>query len=399
MKNYNFKNIFYTWILFCIGLIYILYYIWVRFIRERLPKPIPYNLNFLGFLIIIIIIIIFIYFIYNIKYPKHPTKNMLELLSILSKLLEPLKILDTTIKNERKLLIIFAYIINKLTLYNCNRNNQLILLVQFIPKFIVLFSFILDVFYFKKIEIFYFVILINLIPLIFTYIVYSVKKTLELTIQYLEKNYMIYLLTTFEDEQKLNFMYSIFNLKYNDDETLNLRFFIAAQADSLVFEHDPYSFDCIETDYAREAFANKYNLVLPSSREFIPNYDNISRELSKEFHCLIPKVILLQAFTDIYIINIKQPHKVNLVLIILSSYLICWLYILTVSLHTLDLSYLLQALQLTWLKVANPFTELPLYNGFVITKTIVITCIFYLYKLNIIKLVSLGLLGLYIKHN
>lgn len=44
------KNIF-NCLLILLGFFLVMYYIWFRFIRERLPRDIPFNLTFINFFI------------------------------------------------------------------------------------------------------------------------------------------------------------------------------------------------------------------------------------------------------------------------------------------------------------------------------------------------------------
>ena len=49
MKNILKFNIIYKYLLIICGFIFITYYLWFRFIRERLPRDIPFDLTFLSF--------------------------------------------------------------------------------------------------------------------------------------------------------------------------------------------------------------------------------------------------------------------------------------------------------------------------------------------------------------
>jgi hypothetical protein len=60
-------------ILSILGLIILVVFIWYRFIRERLPKDIPFNLSIEGLIILLEICIIYSYIIYTLTTEKKST--------------------------------------------------------------------------------------------------------------------------------------------------------------------------------------------------------------------------------------------------------------------------------------------------------------------------------------
>jgi glucan phosphoethanolaminetransferase (alkaline phosphatase superfamily) len=69
MMNMIKNNSFNFYIFNVLGFLIICFYIWFRFIRERLPKTIPINLYFLYLIIIIFICIIFVFILKQIIRP------------------------------------------------------------------------------------------------------------------------------------------------------------------------------------------------------------------------------------------------------------------------------------------------------------------------------------------
>lgn len=347
------------------ALFFVMLFIWVRFLRERLPKDIPFNLSIMIALCIIFICIIYIIIIIKIKYKNNTSKIVLNqsILKIIQYVGNLLDNMDTIIKKNKivtnLLFTIFTKIIIILELYHTKPNKTLNIILNVIPKFILLLFFIFDIFYFKKLEIFYYVLLLGLIPLTYSYCVYSIKKLLETFLHDLEQNYYIKILSTTDDESTKNFMVFITDLKYNDYGVLNLRYFVEIQSDNLIFDYDLYKYTCIETGEAREEYAKKHNITLPKLRVFEPNYDYISKELSKNFFEKIEHVVNLQAFIEghktITIPNITKNYTFYLLI----SYLICWLYILIVSIHTLNLQDVLKILE-SMQDLYNPFSGLPI---------------------------------------
>ena len=84
------KNKLNQFLLILLGIIMFLSYLWLRFIRVRMPREIPLNLSFYGMIIITFICIILIYAIFT-KYfnTKIKEKNL-----IYEFILKPLKELD-----------------------------------------------------------------------------------------------------------------------------------------------------------------------------------------------------------------------------------------------------------------------------------------------------------------
>lgn len=377
LNNIN-KQQLYTYILALLGFFILFSYMWFRFIRTRLPREIPYTLTLLSFFIIIIIISSLMYVLYRLKYPKQQlSQSFYNLLKTLSLILKPLETLDNFLKKnvkiQRYILVIFANIIAKFTLYISKKNTYLFNVFFILPKIVILLVFIFDIFYIHKIELFYYFLLLNLIPLIFSYFIYTLKKLVENYTLYLEQRFYIKMISTDKEyeEGTKDFMCAIHNLKDDKDfdnapfflgiESLkDIRFFIDIQAYNLIFEYDLYEYTCIEKALAREEYANKHNLVLHSFRVLTPNFDKVSIKLREEFEDIIPKVIYIHAFLDV-LNNVTKItfNKSWINKLILIGYIICWTYILMVSIHTLNLEDILALIENSYKNVPNPFTDIP----------------------------------------
>jgi hypothetical protein len=110
------------YILWSTSAITISWYIWARFIRERLPRDIPIELSEIGLYIIIYISCIYLYIVISLIWPRNPNKLIVKLVEILFK---PLTSLDTAIKSiksidkvHRKLLDYLIPILDDLSLQN-----------------------------------------------------------------------------------------------------------------------------------------------------------------------------------------------------------------------------------------------------------------------------------------
>ena len=112
--------------------ILLIYYIWVRFIRIRLPREIPFNLTLFSFILLVISCGFFIYILLRIIKPKIPNPVVYNLLLKISQIYIPLIALDKWIKKTsivRKLYektIRFSIkLLNPYTLYPLDRASFL----------------------------------------------------------------------------------------------------------------------------------------------------------------------------------------------------------------------------------------------------------------------------------
>lgn len=62
----SFLKAFWTFFLTLFGFVFVLWFLWVRFIRERLPKEIPFSLSEIGFYFILYICVLYFYIILRI---------------------------------------------------------------------------------------------------------------------------------------------------------------------------------------------------------------------------------------------------------------------------------------------------------------------------------------------
>ena len=118
MKLTTNKQLLYQYLMVLLGFFMFVSYIWFRFIRERLPREIPFTLSLISFFTLIVIIISLGFIIYRIRYPKIPPQFVYDLIKLLIEILKPLEIFDTLLKQnskvQRYVITIFAYIIKKL---------------------------------------------------------------------------------------------------------------------------------------------------------------------------------------------------------------------------------------------------------------------------------------------
>jgi hypothetical protein len=367
MKNYINKKILYIYLLAILGLILTLYYIWFRFIRERIPRDIPFNLTPLTFFCLCYICLIYMFILYRLYKPKITSNMVLILRQYLNIILKPFYFSDKLLKKNmninRYLFDFYLKCIKLLELYKTGNNNTIFIIFNIMPRIIILGAFMVDVFYFNKLHLFYYALVLSLLPLFYLYSIYSISQYLNLISNKLDKYFEVKILSTIEDEYLYRqihkvprYMVSLSDLEYNDDGVLDSKYFIKWQSANLIFDYDLYEYICVETDETREYYSKKYNIKLPPLWIFEPESDEISKLLAKEFNILMPQAYYFQAFvethTDLVKINFIKFEKYFII-----GYLICWLYILGVSIHTLNIKELIEMLNSTWEQIKNPFTE------------------------------------------
>jgi hypothetical protein len=195
-----------------LGFVIFSYFIWFRFIRERLPRDIPFNLSL--FTVILLMFLIYLYsysiitlmryIIYNeriktslkVLQPKERSFPSQLLLPYIFKLYKPVILLDKVLKQNKYIKAVYIYIFKSITsLFTYNDKSPKSFLIYFIFHelftIIILLAFMIDIFYFYQIEITYLCIPLAIIPLMNKYIVYSMKEILEELTSFLEKSYMV----------------------------------------------------------------------------------------------------------------------------------------------------------------------------------------------------------------
>jgi len=361
-NNYIMKNIL-KFLLIFLGFALLTYYFWFRFIRERLPRDIPFELTSISFFILVGICVIYLYIILKIIYKINNNSSILNLFKKkIAIILLPIKIFNDFLLFDLKLSIvlikIFYYLIKYFNLYDDKKNYNMFIMMDLTPKLILVCIFFYDIFYLKTINNFYYYIIISIIPLIYTYIIYNFSTITEHLQTYLEKNCYIKINEP-ENEDDLDYFISLNSIKANAKGLTNLRYFIKIQVASLIFENDLYNYSIVETIEARYYYANKNNIKLPVVFEMQPDFDFISKDLAKKFREKIEIIIYLQAFVEVYN-DITKPQIINKqLIIILSSYLIGWLYILIISIHTLNYLEIINIIE-TMQNHIEPFSELKL---------------------------------------
>jgi len=297
---------------------------------------------------------------------------MLEILKTVSKLYVPLYTLDFIIKSQTTIRTILEHRLRVLSSFlarrNCfqyGRSYKFYLGYSILPKIILLILFLIDIFYFHQFYLSYFGVFLGLIPLIKMYIIYSIKQLIEKDLQYIEKNFYIeYIEKEDEDDLAIGSLRGSFGslrrLLDDDGFMLSIKTFLEFQVANIQFDYKLYKYACVETWSAREAYAKEYNVYLAPTYSYRADGDEISKALSPKFYALMPHMIHMKAFVDTDQEKLREPKVMRINMIIISIYLCCWVYILLVSIHTLNIVDVIQMLAWTWRNIEEPFSCIPL---------------------------------------
>ena len=330
-----------------LGLMMFLSYIWLRFLRVRMPREIPFKLSFYGMIIIVFICLMLIYSLFITYFTNKKTEKNL----IYEFILIPLKELDIYAKNYISPEKLFFKL-----LQSRMRINLLISFFGLFPKIFISLVLLIETFYFHYLYFLYKVILLGIFVIIEKYVFFSLityKENLIKEIEnkiyiYLEYKYIIEMLEIFPD---------IKSRYYDEDEEdyvideimiVPLKEFIAYQE---IKFNDVGFFVKNRVITTGKGFSEykKLNNIFLDNDDF--NHQlNFSNELKSKLQNVLDLQIIEYNYNKT---NNYKIHKYGKILVIMVT-LTCWLYILIVSLPNLYLDTFFYSLLETSFK-QNPF--------------------------------------------
>lgn len=348
------------------GFIFFIIFIWFRFIRGRLPRDIPFIFNLFGFFSTLFILITFIFIIYSLIKTKYKSNIMTQEIfkTGLNIIYIPLEHLDNFIKdyclkkfNYKNGIIFLA----KQMEYFVVKTNYYYYIFVFIPKIVLISIFIFDVFYCHKLLYIYKAMFLSIFFLIDKYIFYNYKKLKEDLIINLEKDLkeksitVIFIEELFEiirQESKNT------NPDHDEEEwencptdvyiNINLRLFIEYQSkyygktvNHILFFSETYKIIFCEQEGI-------------TSNQFQQNYLNYKKKIDLYLEAQLENILSISYVIHHY--NLINNSTTNIKILIYISYAFCWLFILIVSIHTLNIHDLLAILKESWLNVMEPFS-------------------------------------------
>jgi hypothetical protein len=313
----------YQYILTFTGLLMFSGFIWLRFIRERLPKNIPFNLSILGFCLLLTTCSIFLYIIISLLRTNKPVDPLIK--QVVDSIYIPLKTLDHYIKNTayanntyKHGINFLAYILESLII-----NSKIYYYIfAIMPRVILLTVLHIDVFYFNKLVYIYKFLLIGLVILIGKYIIYSFKYAKEHFIE--EFQHYVSITMSYEHASQL------VELDLDDEEdddvpptmVIPLSIFVEYQTNAFIqqghyCDYMPYMRNPISLYY------KEHNIIV--SRIF--TYEEVTDRVKNILR--ISLILIHYEFLQ------SDPDIRNLKILIYINYLLCWSYILIISIPSL----------------------------------------------------------------
>jgi hypothetical protein len=288
--------------------------IWFRYIRERLPRDIPFNLSLIGFIIIICVCLGYIYTIYKHINPSKDNNTFTLIGEVKKYLYKPLELMIDFLQHNKVTKEKFGKLF-VLAIENAAKINylKLYILIDILPRAILLSVFIIDIFYFSSIKHFYKILIIGIIIIIGKSIIHVYRHIMKTNIDAVDERAEIWC-----DDFVANEPMSIITAKE----------YVPAQAMRILNNLEPLEyFVSLTIDYIKRF--KKQLGIPPESRVNLDSNRSLMRG------CLNLSVLLYR-ITYLYDQIVIKFKYVNILISFL--YVICWVYILIVSFHTLDLT-------------------------------------------------------------
>lgn len=312
----------------------VLWIVWARFIRERLVKNIPITLSEYGFWILVYICIVYLFISTSILISLFKQKNNNNISNIIKELMNqiytPLIMLDHLIKYNNYIKTSYysfkVILIKMMKRFKGKFFVSFIVMFEIIPRIILVGFLVMDTFYFHKLEIFYKVVYLGILPFIFKYFKYNFNDFKEHYIKILESKYKyIFLL---DEASAEDITWELNNDNKFHDQDINIKEYIELKIKQrlfgipkVVYNENPIAKDHIYEEYKK---TNNIPKNVELSKE---NLMKIHEDFETNTNIICDSAAIYEK------ISYFQNKKIILYsrVFIYLMYLICWGYILTVS--------------------------------------------------------------------
>lgn len=361
------KYLFYYMLLF-FGTCLFSIYIYVRFLRTRLPRDIPFELTFYSFIILLSICLMYLYSIKRLL-KKNVSHQVAHIIFIrfqkpLKYVVNSLMILDNVIKQNIVPSLYKKFITNVIPkIIDFGHMEYVLLYYGFvlIPGYILLGILMVDVFWLHHIKTFYYFIFLGIVPLLYMYYNYSLHIIKEEYLIYLESYYASVLI---EDSNSIDIPYYDRNPKaiYHKKE-VSLREYFDIQLQQLNIEwpeydeDDPTTREIIYTGfvYCKDEIYVQYEIVRNKTVKE-STYEEL-QVLKKLFKEIEPKLLGLMQ----YIHSNKDVSNLYYIkhfkIILYTLYFITWTYILLQSISMNNVLDILNVLKMSTFYIEEPFSQ------------------------------------------
>src|ERR1700729_687134 len=307
-------------LIFCSGIFFLLGF-WFKFLREKLPRSIPFDFTLLSFLGVALICVTYLLAIYFFLSKTSIKQNLL-----LEYIKKPFDYFDTNIKNNITIKPYFQKAIILLKAFVMVYYKQIII-TEYLIRFFIISIFLIDIFIFNKIFYTYKIVYFVVILLSIKYIIFSLNKV---------KNEQIVLL-----HEKVEIHLNSFT-----GPILDINIFIHEQTMQRIYNKPEHIIDL----WLRQDYLEKRSIELNLKPHITLNIKAIYNLQEKVLN------LILNLNHTIYIYELQKKKYAFLHLILMVLYLVCWNYILFKSFHTLENVLLLDTLQ----DVFEPFSGIKL---------------------------------------
>jgi hypothetical protein len=314
-----------------LGAILFIAFIWYRFIRERLPKNIPFNLTEYGCLILTYICCIYLIIITFLIFRFNSTSNISNFIDYIYK---PLKVLDESIKTNPLINIYHKKTIEYfISILNEKNYTYIYYFFNIFPRIILITFLSIDIFWFHHMKYFYKIILVGLLIFIYKYFIYSLKYAKEL--------YTISIECIVEE-----IMTDHGGDIVNNWTFISVRDFIQIQSESIFYDKHKY----LCNPQMHLFYMKKFPPKTPVQEMKKESLSLLNNAISISVH--IEEFDLLHSFNKL----IKYTK-----IVIFSTYLICWSYILVISVPFLPVN----AFEWLWViqDMEEPFSLTNIYKS------------------------------------
>jgi hypothetical protein len=365
MKN-NIKNFFHNYSLIFLGFLLFTLYFWNRFFRSQTSKDLPLNLSILHFFILVYVCLIFSYIVYSLLFPRKSNDLVEKFIEFLfTPIAEFDKYLKSLFSSQYKQFM--KYIIPFMD-FLIIQTKLFFMIFWLFPRMILLSALFIDVVWLDKLHYKYMVIYFGIMLFLYRYIKYSLKKyKTELIAEYEENISSI--TTPYVPKVHPAELEPDYDPNDPDEEdcieymSLPFKVFIEFQTKSIVYQEITRDIHSINTSLKfdekiwKESYGFNYpeNAYLYRGKIYTEHFKK-TQEIAKLMIEEIVKISLLIEFYSDFTNSEKKVKKLKLY--IYFNYLLCWLYVLIVSLPSLDLLELSNVFVHTWLKFQDPFTDL-----------------------------------------
>ena len=353
-----FKNIQLNHVLALIGFLLFLTFVWLRFIRKRLPKDIPFTLSILGLLLLIYICCIYGYIVVSLI--RKSSKENIIIKQIIEILYKPLVVFDQSWKNIsyiqphyynmiRYIVTNFQYIF---------KYHYFYIVFAIFPRIILLLVLYVDIFYFHKLYYIYRILFLSIFLFLNRYIVYSLKMWKDNSIVLLKLDISSLTVKYRRDVMSFPMEKAIADGTYDpndpdwdlEDEipptfAISLKNYIEIETKSIINDNENLWYIVNTTDKSDNLY---YKDKIFNKEAFNKLLDKLKNTLKS--------VIQSNIIVEYYNISKNMQEFINIRILIFLCYLLCWLYILILSLPSLNHIDLLLVLINGLKAIEEPFT-------------------------------------------